>query len=92
MNEPEYILDRGTKIVTDKTLGSTAGILVKDEYLANRRPSAKGTILGFVPGHGGDIYWVQHEDESIAAYGWMEFDYDPDIPTVWERLDTMDLG
>lgn len=76
MREPTYILDNGTKIVTDKVLGSTSGIFVRPQYLEARRPNAKGTIKNWVAGHGGDIYWVEHEDKTIAVYGWMEFEFD----------------
>ena len=76
MNEPTYILDSGTKIVTDKRLGSTSGIFVRPQYIEARRPSAKGVIKNWVAGHGGDIYWVEHEDGAIAVYGWMEFEFD----------------
>ena len=76
MQEPAYILSPGTKIVTDKMLGSTAGIFVLPHYLAARRAGVKGVIRNWVAGHGGDIYWVEHEDGSIAVYGWMEFEFD----------------
>ena len=78
MQEPAEILSPGTKIVTDKVLGSTAGIFVRPLYLEARRPNAKGTIKNWVAGHGGDVYWVEHEDGAIAVYGWMEFEYDTD--------------
>lgn len=92
MEEPERILENGTRVRTDKVLSSPAGILVKAKYLSERKPDTVGTIRGWVPGHGGDIYWVQHEGckehEGIAAYGWMEFELELEPPkTVWERLD-----
>lgn len=74
MNEPKSVLGVGTKIITSIALHPTTGIMVKPKYFETRRPSTVGTIQGFVPGHGGDIYWVQHEDESIAVYGWQEFE------------------
>ncbi len=74
MNEPKCVLGVGTKIITSIALHPTTGLMVKPKYLEARRPSTAGIIQGFVPGHGGDIYWVEHEDESIAVYGWMEFE------------------
>lgn len=75
MEEPKEILGDGTKIVTDKVLGSTSGILVKPQYLNARRANAVGTVKSWVAGHGGDIYWVEHDDDkTIAVYGWMEFE------------------
>lgn len=74
MQEPESILSNGTRVRTDRTLGSTVGMLVKQQYLDARRSNAEGTIKGWVTGHGGDVYWVQHDDGTVAAYGWMEFE------------------
>jgi hypothetical protein len=79
MDEPPHVLPNGVKIVTNATpngsLGS-AGILVKKKYLEARRPNMKGEIAGFVSGHGGDVYWVRHENGQIATYGWWEFELD----------------
>lgn len=82
---PSYIFNNGTKIQIDPILGSTAGILVKQQYLDARKPGVAGTIKGWVGGHGGDIYWVEHEDGTIAVYGWAEFELAP-APTRYERL------
>ncbi len=77
MNEPKTILASGTRIKTDKTLGSTSGIFVR-EALALRRPDTFGVIQGFVGGHGGDIYWVaQIGDHRPTVYGWHEFELAP---------------
>lgn len=85
MEEPRYILNNGTKVVThlhcNGPVGAT-GILVKPYLLEARRPKAKGETCGIVPGHGGDVYWVRHEDGQVAAYGWWEFELDEnDLPT-----------
>jgi len=62
MEEPKHILVPGTRIVTHDVLGSIAGMLVKPQHLENRRFNTPGVIGGWVPGHGGDVYWVSHED------------------------------
>ena len=75
MQEPKYVLSSGTKIRTHEALQPTTGMIIKQEYLDRRRPDAAGVLGGFVPGHGGDIYWVRHEDDkTVAVYGWMEFE------------------
>lgn len=81
MNQPEHILMQGTRIVTHATLNMgdndpdpTRGMLIRQEYLDARRPSMGGTIRGWVPGHGGDVYWVQNDDGGKAAYGFWEFE------------------
>ncbi len=74
MNEPRNVLRDGTKILTNDYLSSTAGINVKHQHLSARKPKTPGIIRGWVAGCGGDVYWVQHEGEEIAAvYGFTEF-------------------
>lgn len=34
----------------------------------NARKSSEGTYKGYVPGCGGDVWWVEHEDGSVGAY------------------------
>lgn len=43
------------------------GFLVKSEYRYARK-NAEGTYKGYVPGCGGDVWWVEHEDGSVGAY------------------------
>lgn len=74
MKEPEYILPNGTRVVTHEYLGSTGGMLVAQKFLDARRPSALGLIWGIVGGHGGDVYWVKHDDGTGAAYMFDEFE------------------
>lgn len=74
MNEPKQVLGTGTRIRTHSTLGSIVGLIVKTEYLSARRANAFAVIGGFVPGHGGDVYWARHDDSTVAVYGWPEFE------------------
>jgi len=84
MKEPNSILRDGTPIITNTDVKpiKQAGVLVKDKYIQTRKPGAPGTILGCVPGHGGDIYWVEHEEGNIAVYGWPEFELEPNWAKV----------
>lgn len=66
------------KVITNPTLGTTTGMLIKQHCLDNRKPMEKGTILGFVPGHGGDVWWVQHS-HGVAAYWFDEFEEAQDL-------------
>lgn len=74
MKEPTTLLSDGIRITTHDVLGSVTGILVSPRCLAARKPHVNGTLRGWVPGHGGDVYWVEHEDKTVAAYGWWEFE------------------
>lgn len=75
MEEPKYVLNPGTRIVTHAVIGPTTGMLIKEHHLTCRKPNQKATIGGWVPGHGGDVYWAKHDQsEEIGAYGWWEFE------------------
>jgi hypothetical protein len=78
VKEPTTVLEGYTRIRTHETLGSTAGFMVTDRHLSQRRPNAVGAISGFVPGHGGDVYYVTHEGSSaMAVYCFDEFELEP---------------
>lgn len=53
-------------------LKSVRGAFIEPHYLDARRRGAVGTITSYVPGHGGDYWFVSHSDDSIAAYGTKE--------------------
>ena len=60
----------GTKVKTElnKKRG-TKGMLIRQDYLDNRKDKITGTVRGYVAGHGGDVWWVEHdEDKKVAAY------------------------
>lgn len=64
MNLPKF----GAKVRTKPQLGNTLGMMINPRHLQARRPNAEGTYIGFVPGHGGDVWWVEHGPEDVAAY------------------------
>jgi hypothetical protein len=49
-------------------LGSTTGMLVHDRHLKARQPNSRGTLLQWVPGHGGDVWAVKHASGDVAVY------------------------
>ena len=55
-------------------LGSTEGYMVVDHHLKCRREGATGRLGWYVPGHGGDVWWVAHDDGTTGAYYYGEFD------------------
>ncbi len=62
------------KVIADN---GTMGMFVKGKHLALRRVGATGTIVGWVPGHGGDVWWVLHdtyEGEEIVPYSFTELE------------------
>lgn len=73
---PTYVLEPGTKIITDQVLGTTAGMMVRSDYLAARKPATKAVLGTYVGGHGGDVYWAKHEDGTVSVYCWTEFELD----------------
>ena len=60
--------EEGTRVITrlnPKTL--TASFLVADKNLKPRRDGV-GIYTGYVPGAGGDVWWIEHEDKTVGAY------------------------
>ena len=76
MEEPEYILNSGTRIKTNDELETTTGMMIPAKYLDVRRCNSTGVVKGPVPGHGGDVYWVEHYDGIVATYCFTEFELD----------------
>jgi hypothetical protein len=79
VKSPEFILSNGTPIRTHDVLDSEYGLLLSANCRAQRRPSANGVIRGVVPGHGGEVYCVEHNhrDEFYASYSYTEFEVIP---------------
>ena len=57
-----------------KTLGDTKGMMIKRQHLDVRTIGVKGTVIGYVPGHGGDVWWIKHDDGNVGAYVFDEFE------------------
>lgn len=78
MEQPKYILSKGTRVKTHPKFGedATRGMLISAKNLDVRRCNATGMVRGPVPGHGGDVYWVEHYDGIVAVYCFTEFELD----------------
>lgn len=63
----------GLEILTNGTLGTTAGMTIAYHHLSARRPNAKGRVLCQSLGHGGDVWFVRHDLGAAAAYTFTEF-------------------
>lgn len=77
----------GLKVITTKIDPDTRGMMINPRHLTIRREGARGTVLNYVPGHGGDVWFVQHDDceeLEIAAYGTWEMEELP--KTRGERI------
>lgn len=61
------------QVMTSANLGDTKGMLIKRQYLDARQPNKVGEVIGYVPGHGGDVWWVSHADGTTGAYMFDEF-------------------
>lgn len=58
-------------------LGDTVGMLIQPQHLSNRTEGVIGTCTGWVPGHGGDVVWVQHDGDPnlpVQAYSYTELE------------------
>ncbi len=67
----------GLRVKTTK-LGETKGMIIAPRHLTARREGVIGTLTGYVPGHGGDVWWLKHEDDGeVGAYCFDEFEPAP---------------
>lgn len=54
------------------------GLLVKPRHLEVRALGKTGIVKGYVPGHGGDVWWVQHDgSDEVGAYCFTEMEQLP---------------
>jgi hypothetical protein len=60
--------------VKTTNLKTTKGFLIHERYLMCRTTDVTGTVIGYVPGHGGDVWLVQHDGGNIGAYSYDEFE------------------
>ena len=63
----------GLRVKTNNRLYETRGMIIAQKHLDARQPNKEGTVSGYVPGHGGDVYWVKHDDGTTGAYVFDEF-------------------
>ena len=82
MNENDVKVGLKVKVIC---LGDTAGMQVNKKYLDARTVGATGVIGGYVPGHGGDVWWVNQDDGNIGVYVFNEFEIWVDIITNKEE-------
>lgn len=75
MDEPKIVLSPWTLVITNDNVVQEHSFLINKSRNNVRRPGALGLLRGFLSGHGGDVYWVQHQDGTVGPYGWWEFDY-----------------
>jgi hypothetical protein len=61
---------QGMKVRVIKDNG-TRGMMIADKHLAIREVGKEGTVLDYVAGHGGDVWFIQ-QDNGIAAYSYTE--------------------
>lgn len=58
-----------------KKLEGTKGFLINSKHLAVRRKGVRGTVKNWVPGHGGDVWFVQHDNsDDVGAYCFTELE------------------
>ena len=66
-------LSKNTNVITSYELGTTDGMFISLNNLNNRKRNCKGKLLSYVPGHGGDVWFIKHSKNDIAAYSINEF-------------------
>ena len=56
------------RVKTSDILGDSPGLMVRTEHISARKPNKEGRISGIVSGHGGNAWWVTHDDGTVGAY------------------------
>jgi hypothetical protein len=80
-------IETGLKVKTSAELEDTRGMMVAQKHLDCRTPGITGTVEGLVGGHGGNIWWVKHDDGAVAAYCYTELEPITPEPTASELKD-----
>ena len=63
----------GTRVRTADKLDDARGMMVAPKYIECRRCGITGVVKGYVPGHGGDVWWVAHDGTAdVGAYCYTE--------------------
>ncbi len=83
----QIIMDNYKKVnlfVKVKRIEETTGYMVHPKHLTARKLSAIGVVMGYVPGHGGDVWFVQHSNASddIGAYTFTELELHGDLSYI----------
>lgn len=64
----------GLKVKTTK-LGETTGMMIASKHLDCRAEGRVGEVKGYVPGHGGDVWFVAHDNSNeVGAYVFTEME------------------
>jgi hypothetical protein len=71
MNSQDVAVGMRVKVTQ---LNTTDGLCVADKHISVRRIGVTGIVRGHVPGHGGDVWWITHDDGQIGAYSLTEFE------------------
>jgi hypothetical protein len=69
--ETKVLPNKGIRVKTKPNVGPSfemTAAFTSPKYVGARSPDKVGTYLGWVPGCGGDVWWVKHDDGSTAIY------------------------
>lgn len=63
----------GLRVIITKLM-DTRGMFIERKHLDVRKIGITGVVRGYVPGHGGDVWFIKHDKSSeIGAYMFTEF-------------------
>ena len=69
-------MNNGDRVSVTSLSVSTGGMLVAAKHINARREDVVGEVVGIVPGHGGDAWFVRHDDDAeVAAYYTTELEH-----------------
>lgn len=56
----------GMKVRINCQPDNTPGFFIVKDLLANRKAETTGVLYDYVPGHGGDVWYVIHEETPVV--------------------------
>lgn len=68
-------MHKGMRVRVAELSAETDSFFVSDKHTEVRKAGAKGTVIKYVPGCGGDVWLVRHDhDDTYGTYGWYELE------------------
>lgn len=62
------------KVKIAKVLRASISKVLPPGFTKCRKPGTNGTVINAITGHGGELFFIEHDDKTFATYHHTEFD------------------
>lgn len=73
MNIEDIRLRDAPKVKTVEVLRASISGTLPPFFTSNRKANTTGTLINGITGHKGELFFVEHDDKTCAAYHHTEF-------------------